>query len=119
MQTQESQNLLLQEENTESESSKDTIEHAHVLVRDVPQIDTLVTDAEDANTSSTVHKFESNEAEVGQETRKDIEPSFDLKEDKEKEEKETVISSDEVRMHSLYRYFFYFLMCWLFFCLIF
>ncbi|XP_009125139.1 trichohyalin isoform X4 [Brassica rapa] len=93
--TQESQNLLLQEENTESESSKDTIEHAHVLVRDVPQIDTLVTDAEDANTSSTVHKFESNEAEVGQETRKDIEPSFDLKEDKEKEEKETVISSDE------------------------
>ncbi|CAG7902574.1 unnamed protein product [Brassica rapa] len=69
--TQESQNLLLQEENTESESSKDTIEHAHVLVRDVPQIDTLVTEAEDVNTS-TVHKFE-------------------------KEEKETVISSDEVR----------------------
>ncbi|KAF3523450.1 hypothetical protein F2Q69_00048592 [Brassica cretica] len=94
---QESQNLLLQEENTESESSKNTMEHAHVLVRDVPHIDTLVTEAEDANTSSTVHKFESNEAEVGQETRKYIEPSFDLKEDQEKEETETVISPDEVR----------------------
>ncbi|XP_048616580.1 titin isoform X2 [Brassica napus] len=94
---QESRNLLLQEENTESESSKNTIEHAHLLVRDVPQIDTLVTEAEDVNTSSTVHKFESNEAEVVQETRKYIEPNFDLKEDQEKEEKETVISPDKVR----------------------
>ncbi|KAF8104315.1 hypothetical protein N665_0174s0002 [Sinapis alba] len=92
---QESQNLLIQEENTESESSKDTMEHAHLLVRDVPQIDTLVTEAEDVNTS-TVHKFESNEAEVGQETRKYIEPSFEMKEHQEKEETETVISSDEV-----------------------
>ncbi|KAG2325220.1 hypothetical protein Bca52824_007948 [Brassica carinata] len=82
---QESQNLLLQEENT-------TMEHQHELVRDVPQIDTLVTEAEDVKTS-TVHKFESNEAEAGQDT----EPSFDLKEDKEKVETETVISSDEVR----------------------
>lgn len=97
MQMQESRNLLLQEENTESESSKNTIEHAHLLVRDVPQIDTLVTEAEDVNTSSTVHKFESNEAEVVQETRKYIEPNFDLKEDQEKEEKETVISPDKVK----------------------
>ncbi|KAJ0255139.1 A-kinase anchor-like protein [Hirschfeldia incana] len=78
----ESQNLLLQEENS-------PMEHENLLVRDVPQIDTLVTEAEDVNTS-TVHKFESNEEEAGQETRKDIEPSFDLK-----EETETVISSDE------------------------
>ncbi|KAJ4885364.1 titin-like isoform X2 [Raphanus sativus] len=63
----------MHEENT-------TMEHENLLVRDVPQIVTFVTEAEDVNTS-TVHKFESNEAEVGQ----------------VKQETETVISSDEVR----------------------
>lgn len=79
---------IIKEENTESDSSKDTTEHKHVLARDVPQIDCLATDVN----TSTVYKFESNEEEeeeVGQETRKDI----DLK-----EESETFISSDEVKM---------------------
>ncbi|CAH8380277.1 unnamed protein product [Eruca vesicaria subsp. sativa] len=97
---------VLQEDNIELKDSKDTMEYEHVLVRDMRQIDTLVTKVEDVNTS-TVHKFEattsktlettSDETEVGQETQKDIELSLELKEDKEKEETETVISSDEVR----------------------
>lgn len=62
-------------------SSKDTEEHEPVLERDVPQCETL-------------------EAE-SVETKEDTKPSLDLREDKEKEETETikaVISSDEVRM---------------------
>lgn len=82
--------MQMHEENT-------TMEHESLLVRDVPQIDTLVTEAEDVNTS-TVHKFES------QDTKKDTEPIFDLKEDQEKQETETVISSDEVSIHNLHRY---------------
>lgn len=72
--------MQMHEENT-------TMEHENLLVRDVPQIVTFVTEAEDVNTS-TVHKFESNEAEVGQ----------------VKQETETVISSDEVSIHNLHRF---------------
>lgn len=62
-------------------SSKDTEEHEPVLERDVPQCETL-------------------EAE-SVETKEDTKPSLDLKEDKEKEETETVktaFSSEEVRI---------------------
>ncbi|KAG7548665.1 hypothetical protein ISN44_As12g038380 [Arabidopsis suecica] len=96
--------------------SKDTEEHEHLLVRDVPvpQGDTLVTEAETADTSTVqeaeilktnitekeaVHSAIGGEEE-GQETKENTKPSKDLKDDKEQEESETVktiISSDEVR----------------------
>ncbi|CAL9224084.1 unnamed protein product [Arabidopsis halleri] len=97
--------------------SKDTAEHEHLLVRDVPvpQGETLVTEAETADTptvqearilktnineTEAVHSDEIGGEEEGQETKENKKPSKDLKDDKEQEETETVktiISSDEVR----------------------
>lgn len=101
--------------------SKDTEEHEHLSVRDVPvqQGDTLVTDAETADTSTVqeaeilktnitekeaVHSAIGGEEE-DQETKENTKPSKDLKDDKEQEESEmvkTIISSDEVRIQSPY-----------------
>ncbi|CAH2080053.1 unnamed protein product [Thlaspi arvense] len=93
----------IQEDNIESRASIDTEEHEHVLVREMPQIEALVTEAEAVNTSTVqepqiLETFEStsNETPTSQET----EPSLDMKADKGKEETEmvkTVILSDEVR----------------------
>lgn len=98
----------IQGENIGSKASEDTEQHEHVLVRDLPQVETLVTEAEAVNTSTVqeavtlkTSETTNNETEAGQETKEDTELSLDLKEDKEKEETETVktvISSDEVRI---------------------
>ncbi|KAL1214559.1 hypothetical protein V5N11_012210 [Cardamine amara subsp. amara] len=93
--------------------SKDTEEYEHELVRDIPQGETFVTEAETVDTSTVleaeilktnVNETEENSAiggeEEGQETKENTKLSQDLKEDKEQEETEmvkTIISSDEVR----------------------
>lgn len=71
----------IQGEDIELNASKDIEEHEHVLVRDIPQEETLVPKAETLNTS-TVHESS--------------EPSLDLKE--QEETVKTVTPSDEVRI---------------------
>ncbi|KFK33103.1 hypothetical protein AALP_AA6G331600 [Arabis alpina] len=108
---------IIKGEDIDSKASKDTEEHEHVLVRDMPQVETLVNEAETKDTSTVqeveilkpletktvepevVHSAIGGEVE-GQETKEVTEPSLDLKAEKEQEEKETVktdISSNEVK----------------------
>lgn len=107
-----------QGEDIESKASLDHDQHEHVLVKDIPQGEALVTDAETVDTSTVqeaeILKTNINETEAhsaiggeeeGQEIEENTKPSQDLKEDKEQEETETVktiISSDEVRIQSPY-----------------
>ncbi|CAA7055246.1 unnamed protein product [Microthlaspi erraticum] len=98
----------IQGDKFESEASTDVQEQEHVLVRDMPQIETIVPEAEAASTSPAqeaeilkTQKATNNETEAGQVTKEDTEPSLDMKEDQETEETETVkpvMSSDEVRL---------------------
>lgn len=100
MQVQESLTVIetpkTQGEDIESKALKDTEEH--VLVRDIPQVETLVTEAETVETSTV----QESEILKNLETKTDeTDPSMYLKEDKEQEEAEMVkkvIPSDVVRI---------------------
>lgn len=95
MQVQESLTVLetptIEIKDTESKASKENEEHEQVLVRDIPQDDTLVLTNETVNTSTLQESAVLKTLETKSDET-DAEPSLDLK-----EEEETVTPSDEVR----------------------
>ncbi|ESQ46945.1 hypothetical protein EUTSA_v10027617mg [Eutrema salsugineum] len=85
--------ISIQGENIDLKASKDTEDHEHVLVRDMPQFETLVIEAEAVDASkvqeaaiSKTLETTTNETDAGQETKEDKEPSLDLTEEVEDDE---------------------------------